>query len=161
MEKPNAMNLDFSTSPGVWKFLNDNSFVRGIMGPVGSGKSYACCAEIFKRAVQQKPSPKDGIRYTRFAVVRNSYPMLKTTTIKTWLELFPENVWGNLHWSPPITHHLKLPARGDASGIDCEVIFLALDQPKDIRKLLSMELSGAWVNECRELAKCRYSRINA
>ena len=62
MEKPNAMNLDFSTSPNVWKFLNDNSFVRGIMGPVGSGKSYACCAEIFKRAVQQKPSPKDGIR---------------------------------------------------------------------------------------------------
>jgi len=151
MEKPNAMNLDFSTSPNVWKFLQDNSFVRGLMGPVGSGKSYACCAEIFKRAVQQKPSPKDGIRYSRFAVVRNSYPMLKTTTIKTWLELFPENVWGNLHWSPPITHHLKLPARGDASGIDCEVIFLALDQPKDVRKLLSLELTGAWVNEAREL----------
>lgn len=148
-----ALKLNFKKSPTVWDFLTDDSFVRGLMGPVGSGKSYACCAELFKRAVQQKPSPRDGIRYSRFAVVRNSYPMLKTTTIKTWLELFPENVWGNMHWSPPITHHLKLPPRANASGIDMEVIFLALDQPKDIRKLLSLELSGAWVNEARELPK--------
>tara|TARA_Y100001973_G_scaffold72470_1_gene105693 strand:- start:12123 stop:13643 length:1521 start_codon:yes stop_codon:yes gene_type:complete len=152
-EKPDKLNLDFSTSPNVWKFLSDNSFVRGLIGPVGSGKSYACCAEVFKRAVQQKPSPRDGIRYSRFVIVRNSYPMLKTTTIKTWLELFPENIWGGLHWSPPIKHHLKLPSRGNASGIDCEVIFLALDQPKDVRKLLSLELTGAFVNEARELPK--------
>tara|TARA_R100001129_G_scaffold164232_1_gene130271 strand:+ start:2125 stop:3651 length:1527 start_codon:yes stop_codon:yes gene_type:complete len=148
-----SLNLDFSTAPTVWKFLRDDSFVRGIMGPVGSGKSYACAAEIMLRAVRQKPSPRDGIRYTRFAVVRNSYPMLKTTTLKTWMEIFPENIWGNAHWSPPITHHIKLPSRGDAHGVDCEVIFLALDQPKDVRKLLSLELTGAWINECRELPK--------
>jgi hypothetical protein len=46
-----------------------------------------------------------------------------------------------------------LPARDGAAGIDCEVIFLALDQPKDVRKLLSLELTGAWVNEARELPK--------
>ena len=55
MEKPDKLNLDFSTSPTVWKFLKDDSFVRGLIGPVGSGKSYASCAEVFKRAVQQKP----------------------------------------------------------------------------------------------------------
>ena len=88
-----GLNLDFSTSPVVWKFLQSNNFVRGLMGPVGSGKSYACAAEIMMRAVQQKPSPIDGIRYTRFAIVRNSYPMLKTTTIKTWTDLFPENTF--------------------------------------------------------------------
>ena len=155
MNKPAAedLKLDFSTSKTVWKFLNDNSFVRGIVGPVGSGKSYACCAEVFKRAVAQKPSPRDGIKYTRFAIVRNSYPMLRTTTLKTWQELFPEDRWGPIRHSPPITHHLKLPSRGNAAGIDCEVIFLALDQPKDVRKLLSLELTGAWVNEARELPK--------
>ena len=121
------------------------------MGPVGSGKSYGCAAEIMLRAVKQPPSPKDGIRYSRFVIVRNSYPELRTTTIKTWLELFPEHVWGPMRWSPPISHHLKLPARGDAHGIDCEVIFMALDQPKDVRKLLSLELTGAWVNEAREM----------
>ena len=63
-----GLNLDFSTSPMVWKFLQSKAFVRGVMGPVGSGKSYACCAEIMMKAVQQKPSPIDGIKYSRFAI---------------------------------------------------------------------------------------------
>ena len=105
------------------------------------------------RAVQQKPSPIDGIRYSRFVIVRNSYPELKTTTIKTWQDMFPESTFGPMLYTPPITHHIRLPARDGAAGIDCEVIFLALDQPKDVRKLLSLELTGAWVNEARELPK--------
>ena len=124
-----------------------------MMGPVGSGKSYACAAEVMIRAVQQKPSPIDGIRYSRFVIVRNSYPELKTTTIKTWQDMFPEATFGPMLYTPPITHHIRLPARDGAAGIDCEVIFLALDQPKDVRKLLSLELTGAWVNEARELPK--------
>ncbi len=36
--------------------------LRGMMGPVGSGKSYACAAEIMMRAVKQKPSPIDGYK---------------------------------------------------------------------------------------------------
>jgi hypothetical protein len=147
------LKFNFKKSPTVYEFLQDNSFVRGLVGPVGSGKSYACAAEIFMRAVKQKPSPKDGIKYSRFVIVRNSYPELRTTTIKTWQEIFPENIWGGMRWSPPISHHIKLPAREGAAGIDCEVIFLALDQPKDVRKLLSLELTGAWVNEARELPK--------
>jgi len=146
-----SLNLDFSQSPTVWKFLSDDSFFRGLMGPVGSGKSYACAAEVMLRANQQPPSPKDNIRYTRCVVVRNSYPELRTTTLKTWTEIFPESQWGSLRWSPPITHHIKLPPRDDYPGIDCEVIFLALDQPKDVRKLLSLEITFAWVNEAREL----------
>ena len=55
-----SMNLDFSKSATVWKFLHDKSFVRGLMGPVGSGKSYGCAAEIMLKAVQQKPSPRDA-----------------------------------------------------------------------------------------------------
>ena len=148
-----GLNLDFSKSPVIYNFIQSNAFVQGIMGPVGSGKSYGCCGKIFIKAVQQKPSPIDNIRYSRWAIVRNSYPMLKTTTIKTWLDLFPESTFGPMLWTPPITHHIRLPARGEAAGIDLEVIFLALDQPKDVRKLLSLELTGAWVNEARELPK--------
>jgi hypothetical protein len=148
-----GLRLDFSKSPTIYDFIQSNAFVQGIMGPVGSGKSYGCASKIFIKAVKQKPSPVDNIRYTRWAVVRNSYPMLKTTTIKTWLDLFPESTFGPMLWTPPITHHIRLPARDGAAGIDCEVIFLALDQPKDVRKLLSLELTGAWVNEARELPK--------
>ena len=48
------MKLDFSSSPTIAKFFKSKGFVRGIMGPVGSGKSYACCAEIWRRAIEQK-----------------------------------------------------------------------------------------------------------
>ena len=57
-----GLDLDFSNNRTVWKMLNDNSFFRGLMGPVGSGKSYASAAEIMLRAVRQDPSQKENIR---------------------------------------------------------------------------------------------------
>ncbi len=143
------MTLEFKYKPDgevLKAFLKDESFVRGIRGPVGSGKSVACCVEIFRRACEQEPST-DGIRYTKWAVIRNTNPELRTTTIATWLQWFPENDWGKFRWSPPYTHHIR---RGD---IDCEVIFLPLDTPEDVKKLLSLELTGVWCNEARELPK--------
>ena len=115
-------------------------------GPVGSGKSVACCIEIIRRALEQKPA-EDGIRRSRWAVIRNTNPQLRTTTIKTWLDWFPETEWGNFAWSVPYTHKIK---KGD---IELEVIFLALDRPEDVKKLLSLELTGVWINEAREIPK--------
>ncbi|MGE3479761.1 MAG: hypothetical protein AB7G80_09875, partial [Dongiaceae bacterium] len=136
------------TPPGetLRQFMLSDSFFRGIRGPVGSGKSVACCAEILHRAVQQKPGP-DGKRRTRWAVVRNTNPQLRTTTIKTWLDWFPESIWGNFNWSVPYTHRIQV------GELDIEVIFLALDRPEDVKKLLSLELTGAWINEAREVPK--------
>ena len=127
-------------------FMKDNTFFRGIRGPVGSGKSVACCIEVFRRALAQKKND-EGIRKSRWAIIRNTNPQLRTTTIKTWLDWFPEEDWGRFQWSVPYTHHLK---RGD---LDLEVIFLALDRPEDVKKLLSLELTGIWINEARELPK--------
>lgn len=132
--------------PVARDFLLSDAFVRGIRGPVGSGKSTLCCAEIMRRASQQRPSA-DGIRRTRWVVVRNTQPELRTTTIKTWVQTFPEHRWGRFRWSSPFTHHIK---KGD---IDLEVIFLALDNPDDVKKLLSLEVTGGWANEARELPK--------
>ncbi len=39
-----GLNLDFSKSPIVYDMIQSNAFVQGLMGPVGSGKSYACAA---------------------------------------------------------------------------------------------------------------------
>ena len=89
----------------------------------------------------------DGIRKSRWAVIRNTNPQLRTTTIKTWLDWFPEEDWGKFLWSVPYTHHIQ------KNDIDLEVIFLALDRPEDVKKLLSLELTGIWVNEAREIPK--------
>lgn len=127
-------------------FMKDDTFFRGIRGPVGSGKSVGCCVEVFRRALMQAKGP-DGKRKSRWAIIRNTNPQLRTTTIKTWLDWFPENDWGKFTWSVPYTHNIK---KGD---LELEVIFLALDRPEDVKKLLSLELTGIWINEAREIPK--------
>jgi hypothetical protein len=125
--------------------MNSDAFFRGIMGPFGSGKSTACIMEILFRAGEQRVG-SDGKRHSRWAIIRNTYPELKTTTIKSWHQWIPSHLGRWVDTGPP-SHHLQF---GD---IDLEVIFLALDRPDDIAKLLSMELTGAWINECREVPK--------
>lgn len=136
------------------QFHNNDSFVRGIMGPVGSGKSVSCCIELVFRAMQQEPGP-DGVRYFRAAAIRNSYPELKTTTIKTWQDWLPDSICP-INWGTPITARMRVPGPPtpdfpNGTTVDFELIFLALDRPKDVKKLLSMELTMAWMNEAREL----------
>jgi hypothetical protein len=126
-------------------FMKSDAFVRGIMGPYGSGKSTACVMEVIRRAQQQAPG-KDGIRRSRWAVVRNTYPELKTTTIKTWHQWVPPTLGRWVDSGPP-THRIA------DQTIDLEVIFVSLDRPQDISKLLGMELTGAWVDEAREIPK--------
>lgn len=141
--------MEFKYKPDgdvVKQFMKDNTFFRGIRGPVGSGKSVSCCVEIFRRALEQRKAP-DGKRKSRWAIIRNTNPQLKTTTIKTWLDWFPEETFGKFTWSVPYTHNVKL---GD---VELEVIFLALDRPEDVKKLLSLELTGIWINEAREIPK--------
>jgi hypothetical protein len=141
--------IDFKYKPDgeVLKvFMKDDTFFRGIRGPVGSGKSVACCVEVFRRALMQGKG-EDGKRKSRWAIIRNTNPQLRTTTIKTWLDWFPENDWGKFTWSVPYTHMIK---KGD---LELEVIFLALDRPEDVKKLLSLELTGIWINEAREIPK--------
>ena len=126
-------------------FMRSDTFVRGIMGPYGSGKSTACVMEIIRRAQQQAPG-KDGVRRSRWAVVRNTYPELKTTTIKTWHQWVPPSLGRWVDSGPP-THRIA------DDRVDLEVIFISLDRPQDISKLLGMELTGAWVDEAREVPK--------
>ena len=141
------INFKYKPDGEVLKsFMKDSTFFRGIRGPVGSGKSVGCCVEVFRRALEQDKGV-DGLRKSRWAIIRNTNPQLRTTTITTWLDWFPESDWGRFHWSVPYTHHIK---KGE---IDLEVIFLALDRPEDVKKLLSLELTGIWINEAREIPK--------
>ncbi len=154
MSDKNTLNIDYKAEHTPAKFHGSDSFVRGIMGPVGSGKSVACCIELVYRAMQQEPG-HDGVRRFRAAAIRNSYPELKTTTIKTWQEWFPDEVCP-INWGAPITAKMNLPAPPtekfpDGTTMEFELWFLALDRPKDVKKLLSMELTMAWINEAREL----------
>lgn len=143
----NDFSLDYSPpGPVANAFHLDNSFFRGLMGPIGSGKSVSCCVEMFRRA-RERPVGSSGFRKSRWIAVRNTGPELETTTLKTWLDWFPESVFGKVSRKPPITHHIKI------MDIEMEVIFLALDRDEDMKKLLSLEATGIWLNEARFINK--------
>jgi hypothetical protein len=125
--------------------LNANNYVTED-GTIhhNSGKSSGCLMEIIRRAHEQKPSA-DGIRRTRWAIIRNTFRMLNDTTIRTVMDWLPESVFGEYS----VTNHnytiTKMP------GVHIELMFRALDRPEHVSNLLSMELTGAWVNEAREV----------
>lgn len=127
-------------------FLFDASRVRLIQGPRGSGKSNLCCYTLLHEALQQ-PKGFDGVRRSRTYVIRRTFDELKRTTVKTWLQNFPEDKFGRFIWSRPFEHHIRV---GD---LDWEVIFLSLDDPSDLQKLKSAEISSAWVNEFAEISR--------
>ncbi len=130
-------------------FHRSDAFVRGLRGPIGTGKSVTCCMEIMRRAREQEPF--EGVRRSRWAAIRNSYPELKSTTIKTWQDWVPDDV-APMRWDAPITSVFtaNLP---DGTRIECEVMFISLDRPADVKKLKSLDLTGGWINEASELPK--------
>lgn len=142
------LNLSYSPpGPVAASFHNNFGFVRGLMGPVGSGKSSSSVMEIILHTLRQPVH--NGWRRARWAVIRNTYPELKTTTIKTWQQWVPEEI-APIKWDTPITSRaiIQLP---DGTKMDLEVIFLALDRPQDTGKLRSLELTGVWINEASEI----------
>lgn len=136
--------------PVARSFHQSGALLRLLMGPVGSGKSSSTCVELFRIATMQHPGI-DGVRRSRFAIIRNTYPELKSTTLETWLSWFPEEL-GTLKMDAPISYSARIEPEGE-SPIEFEVWFLAMDKPKDIKKLLSLEVTAIWINEAREVPK--------
>jgi len=118
--------------------------VRGIRGPFRSGKSSGCVVEIVRRALAQKPGI-DGVRRTRWLVVRSTYRELADTTIRTTHMWLPPQHFGR-HYSTDNRYVVK-----GFEGAEFEILFRALDKPDDISNLLSLEITGAWINEAREI----------
>ena len=152
MAVPFVPELDFEHARTLWDCANDDSPVRIVKGPVGSGKTTFWCFEIMRRACEQEPSP-DGYRRFKAAWVRNTMPELRRTTIPTWLSVFPEISCGPMRWSSPVRHHIKIAPRHGEPGLDLIVEFMALDQPRDVRELLSYEGTMIVFNEVREIPK--------
>lgn len=136
--------------PVARAFHESDAFFRGLKGPVGSGKSSTCCVELFRRATEQDPD-HTNTRRTRWVVIRNTYPELKSTTIKTFMDWFGDLC--TIRWDAPITANLYMGDIGDGTSMHMEVYFLAMDKPEDAGKLKSLEVTGGFVNEASEIDK--------
>lgn len=131
-------------------FHQDDTFVRYLNGCVGVGKTSTAIMEIFFRALKQKPF--NGVRKTRFLVVRNTMPQLETTVLKSWYDWFPAQM-STWRGSIPVTCKLKIGDLGDGTSLDCEVLFYPLNNQDDVQKIRGMELTGAYLSEMSEMPK--------
>jgi len=150
-------NVQYNAAPTLAKFHKDDSFVRGVVGPIGSGKSVACCWEVFRKACQQELFvDEDGqykgkqVRRSRWVIIRNTYRELVDTTMQTWFDWFPKHLGV---WRAQDMKFTWVFTQQDDTIVHLEVLFRALDRPDDIKKLLSLELTGGWLNEAREIPK--------
>lgn len=149
---------DYSGAPTLKRFAESRKRIRYIVGPFGSGKSSACVMEIYQKACEQEPD-RNGRRRTRWAVVRNTYPELRDTTIKTFQDWFPPAYFGHFrsHPNPDYQMSQVLP---DGTTLECDILFRALDKPEHVKNLLSLEVTGAWFNEVREIPKAIFDAMD-
>lgn len=136
------MKLSYNPPPVLKAFMRSDERVRIVRGPVGSGKSTAMVFELLRRAIQQQPDPEDGKRRSRMVIIRNTLKQIKSTCLVT-----VQNVLGPL---------VKLRVSDDMiqirlGDIESDWLMLPLDTPENVQRLLSLEVTAAWVSECREI----------
>jgi len=121
---------------------NGKVFVTG-----NSGKSSGCVFHLFYYAMQQPPNV-NGVRRTRYVIVRNTYRQLQDTTKVTIDEWLDPSIakWKEMKSLYEIKFALK-----DGTTVESTWLLRALDNPDHVRNLLSLEVTGAWFNEAREI----------
>ena len=133
-------DIVFEAPPTIAAFMKSQAFGRMVAGPVGSGKTTGCLFELFRRACEQAPAP-DGLRYTRFAITRQTLKQLKDTVLKditSWLKGIA---------SYKVSENCVYITIGDVRS---EWLLIPLEDSEDRARLLSMQLTGAWMSEAIE-----------
>lgn len=124
--------------------------MRVLLGPLGSGKTTACCFEVLRRVIAQTPNHQ-GVRQSRWLVCRNTLPELETTTLPSWRMHFGTEL-GAWKTTAPVTHAWRFEV-GDGTRVEADIYFLGLDGQEAANKIRGMELTGAWVNEAKDVPR--------
>jgi hypothetical protein len=150
MSGQSAVAYDCRDMPTIGRFMDSNAFIRGLVGPLGGGKSSGCVWDLTLRGVRQEPM-LDGHRRSRWVVIRNTNKQLEDSTIRTFLKWFPPHIYGD--WRPSKGNYVLRQAAGAIGepAAEIEFQFRALDRPDQVGNLLSTEYTGGWINEGREV----------
>lgn len=139
------MALTYIPYPTLYEFHNDNGIMnRFVAGPPGSGKSVGMFMELMAIGLRQEPTP-EGIRPTRFGVIRSTYGELESTTLESMMHWLPKK-FTKITMSKPIKVHTRLPLP-DGTIADMKFQLLAVATVADLGKLDSAEYTALWLNE--------------
>lgn len=137
---------NYVPSPTAREFHLSKAKIKGMMGPVGCAKTTDCLMHIFIRACQM-PRNGRGVRYSRWAIIRDTYPNLEATTLKSATEMFPQNIFGKIRHKYPIEWPMRF------NDVELDLIFISMANADALSKLLSLELTGIYANELSTLPR--------
>lgn len=143
------MNLNYVASPTIAKFAACTSEVQLLLGPLGGGKTTGVLMKHLAMSCHQKPT-RGGIRKTRWAVVRNTRQQLRDSVLKTVFDWLPPDGKHVIWRETDMTMLLKFQLPDD-TYVQSEFLFRPLDDEDDARRLLSVEYTGGWLSEFREI----------
>lgn len=139
--------VTYNAPPTISKMMMDDEHeVRLIMGPYGSGKTTGNVIELARRMMQENPDAQ-GVRKTRFVVVRNTAQQLRQSAledIRKWLQPIMNFRVTDSTVQFRFNHQ-------DYGKIESDWLLIPLDKPEDQQRLLSLNLTGGWVSEFREI----------
>ena len=133
--------FDYTPPPSLRPFFLSDARVRFVRGPIGSTKSTAMVMELFRRACEHPPDA-DGIRRTKFAIVRNTQAQITETCLVTIMKCLRPLIRHKVQ-----AHKLVL----EFNDVYSEWLMMPIDTPENTNKVLSLELTGAWISEAREI----------
>lgn len=142
--------MKYIASPTGKAFMNSRAFVKIICGPVGGGKSTVAVNTLWTMALTQNVHNK--VRRSKFIILRNTMAQLKSTVkplIDQWFIEGPARPMGAWRISDN-TFEIKARLR-DGTMVHSEFVMMAADTPDDVRRLLSVECTAAWIEEGREV----------
>jgi len=100
----------------------------------------------------------DGVRRTKFGVLRSTYPKLKTTVGRSWKDWFKNQ--SNIVYDKTRREEIRRN-HPDGTTIEMEILFIALEREEEVDKLQSLELTGAHINEAKEVHPSIHQRLKS
>lgn len=140
--------IRYEMTPTGRAFHESAALNKGFMGVVGNGKTSVCCWEVRFRAEKVEPD-RDGVRRSKWLIVRNTFRLLEQSTLQTWLKWFPDTRMN----MQKLEGEYRAPSlRNDGTEVGIHLIFYSLDRREQAEGLRGYEFNGCWINEASEIA---------
>ena len=142
--------IDYKPTASGVSFHDSDCRVKMIMGPYGSGKSTICAMDMLYYAADQPPAP-DGVRYSRWRVIRASYPNLTQTTRRIIQSVMPDGSGALTVGNAPL-HGVFFFGLPDGNRVHSEFEMWSAVTGDEADKFRSANWTGVWLNEATEVS---------
>lgn len=159
-DAPTARLKYAPSGPTMHQFHTRTDFVRLVVGPLWSGKTFGAINQLLREIHDQAPD-KDNTRRSRWCVARNNYSDLFTSTIPDMLEVFdglPGFSFSKGSAGEPPTATMEY-GRLDGTKVQAVIWFRSFDSPGDVKKARGMNLTGVLIDEVGEFNKANFDML--